>query len=81
MTKNFSIKFIAAVAIALIIGIGQTFAQSTTTGGINGKVTDPQGAIVPNATVTVTNTGTNSVVTVNATDDGTYKITNLQPGH
>jgi len=80
MTKNFSIKFIAVVAIALLIGIGQTFAQSTVTGGINGKITDPQGAIVPNATVTVTNIGTNSVVTVNATDDGTYKVANLQPG-
>ncbi|HTK37898.1 MAG TPA: TonB-dependent receptor [Pyrinomonadaceae bacterium] len=80
MTKHFSIKFIAVVAIAILIGIGQTFAQSTVTGGINGKITDPQGAIVPNATVTITNTGTNSTVTANATDDGTYKVTNLQPG-
>ncbi|HTK25226.1 MAG TPA: carboxypeptidase-like regulatory domain-containing protein, partial [Pyrinomonadaceae bacterium] len=80
MTKHFSIKFIAVVAIAIFIGIGQAFAQSTVTGGINGKITDPQGAIVPNASVTITNTGTNSTVTVNATDDGTYKVTNLQPG-
>jgi hypothetical protein len=80
MTKHYSIKFIAVVAISLIIGIGQTFAQSTVTGGINGKITDPQGAVVPNATITVTNTGTNSVVTVNATDDGTFRVTNLQPG-
>jgi hypothetical protein len=80
MTKNFSVKVLAAVAIAILLSFGQTFAQSTVTGGINGKVTDPQGSIVPNATITVTNLGTNSSVTVNATDDGTYKASNLQPG-
>ena len=80
MTKNFSIKFIALVAIGLALSIGHVFAQSTVTGAISGRVTDPQGAIVPNATVTVTNTGTNGVVTVNANDDGGYRASNLQPG-
>lgn len=56
------------------------FAQSTVTGGISGRVTDPQGAVVPNATVTVTNLGTNQVLTVTANDDGAYRATNLQPG-
>ncbi len=80
MTKNFSIKFIALIAIGLALGFGQVFAQSTVTGGISGRVTDPQGAIVPNASVTITNNGTNSVVTVNANDDGGYRASNLQPG-
>ena len=80
MTKHFSIKFIAVVAIAIFIGIGQAFAQSAVTGAISGKVTDPQGAVVPNASLTVTNTGTNNSTTVNATSDGTYKVTNLDPG-
>src|SRR4029079_14700535 len=80
MTKHFSIKFIATVAIALMIGLGQTFAQSAVSGAISGKVTDPQGAVVPNASITVTNTGTNNAVTVTATGYGTYKVTNLDPG-
>ncbi|MGB7209287.1 MAG: TonB-dependent receptor [Pyrinomonadaceae bacterium] len=80
MTKNFSFKLIALVAIGLALSIGHVFAQSTVTGAISGRVTDPQGAIVPNATVTVTNTGTNGVVTVNANDDGGYRASNLQPG-
>ena len=80
MIKNFSIKFMALVAISFVIGLGQAFAQSTVTGGISGKVTDPQGAIIPNAAVTVTNTGTNKSVTVTANEDGNYKVTNLQPG-
>jgi len=80
MTKNFSIKFGVILAIGLIIGLGQAFAQSTVTGGIIGKVTDPQGAVVPNAAIIVTNIGTNNKVTVNATEDGTYRVSNLVPG-
>ncbi len=80
MTRKFSIKFLAAMIFCLVLGIGQVFAQSTVTGGISGKVSDPQGAIVPNATVAVTNTGTNKTETVNATEDGTFRVANLQPG-
>ncbi|MBC7899053.1 MAG: TonB-dependent receptor [Saprospiraceae bacterium] len=80
MTKNISIKFITLITLSLLLGIGQVFAQSTVSGGIAGKVTDPQGSVIPNATVTVTNIGTNSVVTLTATDDGTYRASNLQPG-
>jgi hypothetical protein len=56
------------------------FAQSTVTGGIGGKITDPQGASVPNATVTAINTGTNQEATVTAEGDGGFRIANLQPG-
>src|SRR5829696_9082589 len=80
MTKNFSIKFLSVIALSLLIGIGQIFAQSTVTGGISGTVTDPQGGVVPNATVTVTNIGTNNAVTVTANSDGGYRAANLQPG-
>ena len=80
MTKNLSIKFFSVIAITLLIGLGQVFAQSTVTGGINGSVTDPQGGVVPNATITVTNIGTNAVVTVTANADGGFRVSNLQPG-
>lgn len=70
----------AAACLCLIFGIGQAFGQATVTGGLNGKVTDPQGAIVPNAAVKVTNKGTNAAVTVNTNDNGVYNVTNLQPG-
>ena len=80
MIKNFSIKFMALLAISFIFSIGQVFAQSAVDGAINGKVTDPQGAVVPNATIVVTNKATNAQVTVNASDDGTYKVSKLPPG-
>jgi len=79
MTKNFSL-LILAFAFCLLLGIHDVCAQATVTGGVNGKVSDPQSAIVPNATVKVTNNGTNASVTVTTNDDGVYKVTNLQPG-
>lgn len=66
--------------VVLTITATQIIAQSTVGGGITGKVTDPQGAIVPNASVTITNLGTNAAVTVTATDNGDFRATNLQPG-
>jgi len=67
----------AVTAIALNAGI---FAQNQTTGAIGGKIVDPQNAVVPNATVTITNLGTNKVTTVTASGDGEYRVTSLEPG-
>ncbi len=80
MNKNFSIKFLTIAIFCLLLSIAPVFAQSTVSGGIRGKVTDPQGAIVPNATVTVTNTGTNKTETITANEDGVFVANNLQPG-
>ncbi len=71
----------AMLALGIMLAFAQTFAQSTVTGGINGTITDPQGGVVPNATVTVTNIGTNNAVTVNANADGGYRVSNLPPGN
>src|SRR5439155_1482900 len=48
--------------------------------GITGTITDPSGAVVPGAKVTVTNTGTNISNTAITTSAGTYTITDLIPG-
>jgi Carboxypeptidase regulatory-like domain len=79
MTRKFSIKLIAAM-FCLLVSAAQIFAQSTVTGGIRGKITDQQGAILPNATVTATNTGTNAVATATTDENGGYRLANLQPG-
>jgi hypothetical protein len=77
MLKLVRISFATLMILALSAMI---FAQSTVTGGIGGKVTDPQGASVPSATVTATNTGTNKEATVTTEGDGVFRISNLQPG-
>src|SRR6185503_186586 len=52
--------------------------QETAT--ITGSVKDQSGAIVPKATVTVTNTQTNISVKTEADDTGFYTIPSLRPG-
>jgi hypothetical protein len=80
MTKNSLIKLFTMVAMSLLLGVFQVSAQSTVSGAIAGTVTDPQGKVVPNAAITVTNLGTNAAVTVNTNEDGGYRVTNLAPG-
>ncbi|MBA3769992.1 MAG: TonB-dependent receptor, partial [Blastocatellia bacterium] len=80
MAKNKYFRYLSAIMISLVFSMGTLLAQSTLTGGITGRITDPQSAIIPNATVKVTNLGTNAEVTVTATEDGGYRVTNLIPG-
>jgi len=55
------------------------FGQRTTA-TISGAVTDPSGAVVPNARVTATNTSTGAANSVTASAGGFYVIPNLEPG-
>jgi Carboxypeptidase regulatory-like domain/TonB-dependent Receptor Plug Domain len=55
-------------------------AQSAGTGALTGTVSDPTGAVVPNASVTLTKTDTNQVRTASSGADGSYKFTLLPPG-
>jgi len=50
------------------------------TGSIRGTVTDQQGAVIQNATVTVTNKATGDSRTANTGGDGIYAVENLLPG-
>ncbi len=56
-------------------------AQSTTTGSVGGVVTNPNKEVVPGATVTVRNIGTNREDTATTDDTGRFKVANLQPGN
>ncbi|HKV62266.1 MAG TPA: TonB-dependent receptor [Candidatus Acidoferrum sp.] len=54
--------------------------SQTVQGVITGTITDPTGAVVPNATVTITNVGTNASQTVTTGDDGSYRFPLVPPG-
>lgn len=62
------------VILANLIVIGQT-----NKGAITGSVSDPQGAAVPGATVTITNVGTKQSVTVVSSGAGIFAANNLEP--
>ena len=57
----------------------QTNAQDPF-GSIAGTVSDAQGAVVQNATVTVKNAATNATRTAATNENGQYRILQLQPG-
>lgn len=71
-------RAVSLLTIAFTISLS-VFAQSNT-GSITGVVADPQGAVVPNATVTVTNQGTNEKRTVQADSEGRYEVLSLPTG-
>lgn len=79
MTNKFSIKFIALTLLCLAFGVGQVFAQAGN-GNITGVVSDSSGAVVPNATVKLSNVNTGLENTTTASGEGIYNFTNLQPG-
>ena len=55
-------------------------AQSSTTGSIEGTVTDPSGGVVPNATVTISGSNLISPQTATTDDEGHFRVLNLPPG-
>ncbi len=71
--------FSCVAALLLCASIAQ--AQSAGTGAIAGTVTDPSGAAVANATVTLTNLGTNQARTAITGAAGDYKFDLLPPGN
>jgi outer membrane receptor protein involved in Fe transport len=62
------------------LATGIALAQSET-GTITGTVSDPAGAVVPNAKVTVRNAATNASRLTTTGSSGVYTITNLQPAN
>lgn len=66
--------------LALLFSAGFLFAQGGATGTILGTVTDNSGAVVPKATVTVTNTGTSVASRTQTSDTGNYTVPYLNPG-
>jgi outer membrane receptor protein involved in Fe transport len=54
--------------------------QSLTTGSITGRVTDPAGAVVPNAAVGLKNLDTGEEQSASTGGDGSYRFNLLKPG-
>jgi len=80
--KSFrTILLLAVAAVLFAFSASALMAQSSTTGGLTGTVTDPSGAVISGATVTVTNLGTGQVRTATTDANGSYKFNQLQPGN
>lgn len=67
--------------IGILLLAGNVFAQSqATTGNIEGRVLDPNGAVVPNVNVSATNKDNGFGKTVIADSEGNYVFVLLPPG-
>ena len=81
-----STKFIAPIrlfvlAVLVLTIASAAFAQSqATTGNIEGRVLDPNSAVVPGVTVTATNQATGFEKSTTTDSDGSYRLIQLPPG-
>ncbi len=74
--KNWKVFFLG-LSFFLAFGV---VAYGQATGDVTGTVTDPSGAVIPNAKVTATNPGTGVSITTTTNSAGIYRIPNLNPG-
>jgi len=74
-------RTIYSVLVLLLAGILSIPAvgQSLVSGDIAGTITDPSGAVVPNATVTLKNNGTGQTQTSTTNSSGAYRFSLLPP--
>src|SRR5262249_18495653 len=77
-SRNLIVRFFTAVCLLPLLLL--PCSAQTTLGSIFGTITDSSGAVIPNATVTVTSVeqGTTRIATTST--DGTYRVTELEPG-
>jgi hypothetical protein len=71
---------IAFVLLAAFLAASSTWAQTASTALVLGTVTDPGGAVVPDATAELTNTATNETKSVTTNSAGEYVFPNVAPG-
>ena len=79
--KGFT-RFCFFIGLCVVLaGLAPVYAQvDYSTATLRGTVTDPQGAVIPGATVTVTNPSTGITKTAKTLADGSYQVPALPPG-
>ncbi len=71
---------ILSLATALL-ACGALPAHAQFRASIQGTVTDPEGAVIPNATLTLTDTDTGRILTATSNESGVYNFNALPPDH
>src|SRR5579863_4931612 len=73
-------KLFQLSVLSLAIAMAGICSAQTVTARLEGTITDPGGAAIVGATITVTNTGTEQVSTAQSNNLGYYVIPALPPG-
>src|SRR4051812_46310288 len=79
-TARLRLAALAAVAAFVLLSAIPSVTQTSETGAITGVVTDPSGAIVANAKITVTSEGTGDSHSTLSGTNGSFVISLLPPG-
>ena len=81
INKNFYRTFLALFAgVVLAMTLTTTGSAQTDTGRVTGSVTDATGAVIPGATITLTNAETGSVQTITSGGDGYFNFSAVPRG-
>ncbi len=80
MRKPSILSSFVPILVAIFFLFSPSAVAQVETGEVAGLVTDQSGAVVTNATITLTNTATNATRTAQASSNGTYRLTALEPG-
>src|SRR5882672_8169220 len=70
---------LAVLLLAVSVFTMQSASAQAVYGSIIGTATDPQGAVVPNAKITVTNQSKNTSDTTTTNESGNYSVSHLVP--
>ena len=74
-----SLRSACGLLLAGMMSFGGVSAHAQFRASIQGTVTDPTGALIPNAQVTLTDNGTNATQTATSNSDGVYNFAQLPP--
>ena len=74
------VRCLAAVCLAVFLFVPTAGKGQSFTGSISGTVTDPTGAVIPEAELTLTSVGTGTQVKFKTGADGNYLFGNLKQG-
>src|SRR5687768_8264812 len=80
MKKNLKFFAIAIFAVFSLFFVTATMAQTSTTGTVEGTVTDVNGAVVPNASITLSGPNLIRAQTTTSQADGSYRFSSVPPG-
>lgn len=85
MDFNFRRRYSRLLAVPLVLAVFTmavpvVMGQSVVTGDITGTVTDPSGAVVPDASVTLKSATTGATQTTTTNASGGYRFSLLKPG-
>ena len=66
--------------LVLLLSLASSVGAQTHRASVRGTIYDPMQAVIPNATITLINQGTQEKRSVNSEEDGSYAFSSLPPG-